>query len=394
MNKATFVGWLARWRSRGLSRTASSQSADTARAVPDAPVEPTLVDDLRRRLGTASDAPSPPAASPQTPEAPASNTPAKRTAPALRGIEQWLGALGLLLCAALVVWVALAAWDVLSTAKDWQARRMQPPSLLQYPPTIKTSLLPAERLSADLQRALSPEEDPLKRAIENVATFENARAEQPLRAASATVQSVVPGSAAELARVEVGDVVKLVNGKEAGFVWDVYKLLTDRPVRLVELTLLRGNETTVASLQLPEGDSFNMTNHGLLFSVPDSIRFIGRVDVDRISEQLRSGYIERLPEESQSAYIDGLLDVTNSLVSNLTTLQAAAPGAGNYVRSEEVLGWYHRSYVSALSSYRAGAERLLVRQAESLEQLALSLLACTVAGLVALGLTLRRLWSV
>jgi hypothetical protein len=192
----------------------------------------------------------------------------------------------------------------------------------------------------------------------------------------------------------VGDVVKLVNGKEAGFVWDVYKLLTDRPVRLVELTLLRGNETTVASLQLPEGDSFNMTNHGLLFSVPDSIRFIGRVDVDRISEQLRSGYIERLPEESQSAYIDGLLDVTNSLVSNLTTLQAAAPGAGNYVRSEEVLGWYHRSYVSALSSYRAGAERLLVRQAESLEQLALSLLACTVAGLVALGLTLRRLWSV
>jgi hypothetical protein len=309
-------------------------------------------------------------------------------------MEQWLGAAALLLSAALVVWVAVATWGVLSTAQAWQARRMQPPSLTQYPPTVQTALLPASRLAPELRRALSPEEDLLKRAIQNIATFENARAEPTLRAAPAVVQAVAQGSSAALARVEVGDLVKFVNGKEAGFVWDVYKLLTDQPVRLVELTLVRGNETVLASLQLPEGDSFDMTNHGLLFAVPDSIRFIGHVDVDRIATQLRGGYIERLPEESQRGYIDGLLDVTYELVSNLSTLQTAAPGAGNYVRSEEVLGWYHRSYVAALSNYRVGAERLLMRQAESLEQLGLSLLAAAAASLVALGLTLRRLWAV
>ena len=309
-------------------------------------------------------------------------------------MEQWLGAAGLLLSAALVVWVAVTAWGVLSTAQAWQAHRMQVPTLLQYPPTIQTALLPADRLSPELRRALSPEEDLLKRAIQNVAAFENARAEPPLRAAPAVVQAVAQGSPAALALVEVGDLVKLVNGKEAGFVWDVYKLLTDQPVRLIELTLVRGNETVLASLQLPEGESFDMTNHGLLFAVPDNIRFIGQLDVDRIAAQLRSGYIERLPEESRRGYIDGLLDVTYELVSNLTTLQAAAPGAGNYVSSEEVLGWYHRSYVAALSNYRIGAERLLTRQAASLEQLGFSLLAAAAASLVGLGLTLRRLWAV
>lgn len=391
MNKLPTLAWLARFRSKSGPRPAPSLPVEAAAAVPGGGADLSVAEHLRQRLGSAAASQD---ASQPLPGAPASLATARPTLPALRGMEQWLGAAGLLLSAALVVWVAVATWGVLSTAQAWQARRMQPPLLMQYPPTIQTALLPANRLAPELQRALSPEEDLLKRAIQNIATFENARAEPPLRAAPAVVQAVAQGSAAALAHVEVGDLVKFVNGKEAGFVWDVYKLLTDQPVRLVELTLVRGNETVLASLQLPEGASFDMTNHGLLFAVPDSIRFIGRVDVDRIAAQLRSGYIERLPEESQRGYIDGLLDVTYGLVSNLTTLQEAAPGAGNYVRSEEVLGWYHRSYVAALSNYRAGAERLLMRQAESLEQLGLSLLAAAAASLVALGLTLRRLWAV
>ncbi len=391
MSKLPTLAWLARFRSKSGPRAASSLPVEAAGAVPGRDADLSVAEHLRQRLGSAA---APKDASQPLPGAPASLATARPTLPALRGMEQWLGAAALLLSAALVVWVAVATWGVLSTAQAWQARRMQPPSLTQYPPTVQTALLPASRLAPELRRALSPEEDLLKRAIQNIATFENARAEPTLRAAPAVVQAVAQGSSAALARVEVGDLVKFVNGKEAGFVWDVYKLLTDQPVRLVELTLVRGNETVLASLQLPEGDSFDMTNHGLLFAVPDSIRFIGHVDVDRIATQLRGGYIERLPEESQRGYIDGLLDVTYELVSNLSTLQTAAPGAGNYVRSEEVLGWYHRSYVAALSNYRVGAERLLMRQAESLEQLGLSLLAAAAASLVALGLTLRRLWAV
>lgn len=391
MNKLPTLAWLARFRSKSGPRAASSLPVEAVAAVPGGDADLSVAEHLRQRLDTVA---APQDDSPPLSAAPAPLSRSRPPLPALRGMEQWLGAAALLLSAALVVWVAVATWGVLSTAQAWQARRMQPPSLMQYPPTVQTALLPANRLAPELRRALSPEEDLLKRSIQNIATFENARAEPTLRAAPAVVQTVAQGSPAALAHVEVGDLVKLVNGKEAGFVWDVYKLLTDQPVRLVELTLVRGNETVLASLQLPEGGSFDMTNHGLLFAVPDSIRFIGHVDVDRIAAQLRSGYIERLPEESQRGYIDGLLDVTYELVSNLSTLQAAAPGAGNYVRSEEVLGWYHSSYVAALGNYRVGAERLLMRQAESLEQLAFSLLAAAAASLVALGLTLRRLWAV
>lgn len=391
MNKLAASAWLSRFRSKSGPPAASSLRDDAAAEVSGTGADLSVAEHLRQRLGTAAAAQD---ASLPLSGAPTPLATARPAVRALRGMEQWLGAVGVLLSAALVVWVAVTAWGVLSTAQAWQARRMQVPSLLQYPPTIQTALLPADRLSPELRRALSPEEDLLKRAIQNIATFENARAESPLRAAPAVVQAVAQGSPAALALVEVGDLVKLVNGKEAGFVWDVYKLLTDRPVSRVELTLVRGNETVLAILQVPEGESFDMTNHGLLFAVPDNIRFIGHLDVDRIAAQLRSGYIELLPEESRRGYIDGLLDVTYELVSNLTALQAAAPGAGNYVRSEEILGWYHRSYVAALSNYRIGAERLLTRQAESLEQLGFSLLAAAAASLVALGLTLRRLWAV
>ena len=51
------------------------------------------------------------------------------------------------------------------------------------------------------------------RAVQNIATFENARAEQTLRATRSVVQAVVEGSAAQRAKVEPGDVVKQVNSK-------------------------------------------------------------------------------------------------------------------------------------------------------------------------------------
>ena len=234
-----------------------------------------LLDDFRRRIRRQEPAAAKAAAKPAAPamaSASASTPGQARALPALRGVEQWLGVASRAASALVVLWVMVSAWGLVSASRALESHVFAVPKLGQFPALGRTKLLAANRLSPDLQRMLTPNEDRLMRAVQNIATFENARAEQTLRATRSVVQAVVEGSAAQRAKVEPGDVVKQVNSKEAGFVWDVYKISTDRPLRLLELTLQRGSETLTASLELKEGDRFDLSNLGLLFPVPDTIR--------------------------------------------------------------------------------------------------------------------------
>ena len=396
--------FLARW----WPARAAAPAVGVSPAAATAPSQGAgLLAELSQRLGRAAPAAAPsvpgwavpdPAAGAPTPSAGSAPArapalPAARALPALRGAGQWLAAASLLVVAGLVVWLAVAAWGLVSGAHGLASLRLNTPTLGQFPALARTALLPANRLSPDLQRVLAPNEDRLLRAVQNIAMFENARAESVLRATPAVVQAVVEGSAAARAQVQAGDTVKRVNSKEAGFVWDVYKLFTERPVRLVELGVQRGAESLTLSLSLKDGERFDMANHGLLFAVPDTIRYIGVTDAERLTEQLRTGYVDALPTEWQRSYVEGLLGVSNELVSNLSTLNAAAYAASNYLRSEELLGWYHGRFTENLSNYRVSVERLRARQTEALLQLGWSLLALSAAGLIGLGLALKSTWA-
>lgn len=312
--------------------------------------------------------------------------------PALRGLGQWVAVAGLLASGAIVVWVAVSAWDLVSASRGVVAHRFTAPTLATFPVLVRTELLPAHRLNPDLQRALTPNEDRLLRAVQNVAMFENARSEPLLRAAQAAVQAVVAGSPAARALVEPGDIVQQVNGKEAGFVWDVYQFITERPLQLLELTLLRGTETLTLRLSLNAGERFDMSNHGLLFAVPDSVRYIGKTDAVRIADQLRVAYLEPLPGEWRAPYVEGLLGLSHALVSNLSTLQAAAPGSSNYLLSEDLLAWYQRQFNDNLGAHRMGVERLRMRQTEALLQMGWSVLAMAAVALLALARAVRSTW--
>lgn len=400
-----FKQLLRRWRPAG-SKTESAAASPSVAAAAMRPAQgaqaaPRLTGgvlaDLRRRLRPAG--PVSVAVEPAFSQAPAAEVPApapaavsSRPLPALRGIGQWLGLAGLLVCALLVCAVGITAWDLVSAGRGLAQHRPATPALEQFPALARVPLLPQKQQNPDLQRALKPNEDRLLRAVQNIATFENARAEPTLRAAPAVVQALVAGSVAEQSGLQPGDVLRTVNGKEAGFVWDVYKQATERPVRRLELAVQRGAEALNMALDLRAGEQFDMTNLGLLFAVPASARFIGHTDTTRIAEQLRQAYLDPLPVEEQGAYTEGLLMLSNALVSNLSTLQAAAPGSGSYLRSEELLVWYHRKHHEAQSAFRIGQARLQARQSQALTQLGWCLLASTAAGLVALALAMRRTW--
>ena len=313
--------------------------------------------------------------------------------PALRSMNQWLVSFGMLVCAGCVVWTMVSAWSIVSAGRELESHRIVMPALGQFAPLAGKPLLAIDRLSPDLQRALAPNEDRLLRAVLNIANFENARAEQTLRATLAQVQAIVEGSAAEAAQVLVGDVIQQVNGTEAGYVWDAYKSITDKPLRAFDVTIQRGSETKMLTLRLKEGERFDMSNHGLLFGVPEHVRFIGQTDAMRLAEQLRTAYVESLPEEWRSTYVEGLLVVSNELVGNLSRLSETAYNAPSYLHTEDLLGWYHGRFAEAFTTHRIGAERLRARQSRGLLQLGWSLLAGGGTLLLALALMARRNWA-
>ena len=85
--------------------------------------------------------------------------------------------------------------------------------------------------------------------------------------------------------------------------------------------------------------------------------------------------------------------MSNELVANLSTLNAVAYSASNYLRSEELLGWYHQRFNESLGTYRIGLERLRVRQAQAMLQLGWSLLGGGLMLLLALAQSGRARWA-
>lgn len=344
-----------------------------------------LIQEFRKRLQLPTSGASKSASSP---DAPTTGTP-----PVLRSTGQWMSVAALAGCAALAVWIMFSAWAVLSTGHAISSQRLVVPSLKHYPVLANTRLFSSQALDQDVLRLLSPEEDSLVRVFQNIAAFENARSEEVLRSTPALVQSVVDGSPAARAGVMAGDRVTRVNARPADFVWDLYKGITETPQQSVELTLQRGTESLRVLMELDEDAAFDMTNHGLMFGVPDHIRYLGRTDVSRLAKQVRSTYVNAQASEWRRAYVDGLLLISQELVANLSSLAAVPTDSKGYVRSEDLLGWYHTRLLDATELHRTTLARLQAHQSETLFQLGLALWAAALAALVAIALAIKARWA-
>lgn len=314
--------------------------------------------------------------------------------PVFRSAGQWTTLVGLLLCASVVVWIMFSAWALVSVAHASAEVRLRPPVLKAYPPLAQTRLFSPPVLDQDIQRLLSPEQDSLVRVFQNIAAFENARAEELLRSSPTTVQSVLAGSPAAAAGLQVGDRITRINEAPADFVWDLYKALTQTPQQSIAIAFQRGETPLNAVADLEEGAAFDMTNHGLLFDVPAHIRYLGPTDVSRLAKQLRTDYVNAAPSEWRRAYVDGLLTMTQEIVANLSALAAAPPDGKNYIRSEELLSWYHGKFLEAADGQRTTLMRLQALQTQALYELGLGLLAAGLACLVGLGVAMRSQWEV
>jgi membrane-associated protease RseP (regulator of RpoE activity) len=352
-----------------------------------------LIQEFRKRLQL----PTVTTASPKgstTVAAMKSNPGRTMTPPVLRSTGQWTGIAGIAICSGLVVWIMFSAWALVSSGHAIAEHRLVSPPLAQFPALASTKLFTPQLPDRDVLRLLSPQEDALRRALQNIAVFENARSEEPLRSIPAVVQSVQAASPAALAGLVGGDRITQVNARPADFVWDLYKAITETPQQSIELTVRRDEESFRVLMELIDDTSFDMSNHGMVFGVPDSILYVGQTDVGRLTKQLRTSYVNAQPAELRQAYVDGLLSVTQVIVANLSALAAVPPDGKGYVRSDDLLGWYHTRFLFAAESHRTTLLRLQAHQNQSLYQLGLGLLAAGLATLVAFAAAIKARWVV
>ena len=226
-------------------------------------------------------------------------------------------------------------------------------------------------------------------AFEQVANFENTRAEAILRSTRANVAGVVAGSVAARAGFRVGDLILSVDGEQAGFVWDTLRKLTGAGKTSALLEVQRGNEVLRGELEAPEGETLTSSNSGLLFDIPEGYRFVG--DNDR--RDLRSGfsraYMEGLAGDERLAYATSLALLGGNLVKRGVEQTSIKPDDPMWLKTEQILADHHSKFSKALAQHDSLLDSMQAKLQAGFIKIGALLLAALIAGIAALAAALQ-----
>ncbi|NDG55633.1 MAG: hypothetical protein EBX56_06705, partial [Betaproteobacteria bacterium] len=226
-------------------------------------------------------------------------------------------------------------------------------------------------------------------AFEQVANFENTRAEAILRSTRANVAGVVAGSVAARAGFRVGDLILSVDGEQAGFVWDTLRKLTAAGKTSALLEVQRGNEVLRGELEAPEGETLTSSNSGLLFDIPEGYRFVG--DNDR--RDLRSGfsraYMEGLAGDERLAYATSLALLGGNLVKRGVEQTSIKPDDPMWLKTEQILADHHSKFSKALAQHDSLLDSMQAKLQAGFIKIGALLLAALIAGIAALAAALQ-----
>lgn len=236
----------------------------------------------------------------------------------------------------------------------------------------------------------------IEHAFANFAQFENGRAEFPLRKHEAVVTNVQPGSPAQVAGIVAGDLITAVNGKPAGFLWDVFVQLSAKPASTAELEIKRGDAASVAILKAPANSTIDAGNSGLLFDLPENLHYMGPNDVVELARQFSNRFLDSVPTEWRKEYAGNVDLYSQQLSQRITEQSTMKPEDPLYLRVDQMLVWHHETFMQAVerhSSEERDAENqvgaALDRLGSAVLATALALLLTLAAGVVG-GMSLVR----
>jgi hypothetical protein len=219
----------------------------------------------------------------------------------------------------------------------------------------------------------------LAEALALIGQFENGRSEFRLREVRAVVAGVAPESPAARAGVMPGDEIVSVNGRPAGYVWDLLHELTATPDGRAVLEVRRGGATVTLAIRSVTDAPLDSVNTGLLFPLAEDVNHLGPTDRLRLQRALTTGYLAAVPRAWHAQYAASLEALGRGLVERLTELAQDGAARSAPLRVPALLEWHHQAFLDALARTERAAAAARVRQLASLARLAEALAATALA---------------
>lgn len=247
-------------------------------------------------------------------------------------------------------------------------------------PRAKSKVEHAPKQAANVEpRAL------IEHAFGNFAQFENGRAEFPLRKREAVVTNVQPGSPAQVAGIVAGDLIVSVNGKPAGFLWDVFVQLSAKPASTAEIEIKRGENVSVAILKAPPNGLIDTATSGLLFDLPENLHYMGPNDVVELARQFSNRFLDSVPTEWRKEYAGNVDLYSQQLAERITEQSTMKPDDPLYLRVDQMLVWQHENFMQNVERYSSEERDAENHVGAALDRLGSAVLATALAMLLTLA---------
>ena len=210
-------------------------------------------------------------------------------------------------------------------------------------------------------------DEAVNRAFQFFAEFENKRFKPILTVTLPVIESVEPGSPAEIAGVKSGDIVLYVNSAKIESVMGFYLVLNEKPSSEVALKLLRNKRENVSVVMRIAGRTpMNDSNCGVKFVTPADAVYLTEQETKRQADYYRRDMLSAIPIDWRTEAANNLMQSAKRL--NLIAKSVIDPSGANpaKVQSKDVLAWQHKKFLENIDTYFSQRRKIENRSASYL----------------------------
>jgi hypothetical protein len=282
-----------------------------------------------------------------------------------KGIYFWFLAFSSFLMLFSLATLLGAAGELSSSSSDLKNLKVVMPSLEEYVNSqaidyrLNNTTLNTRRLKpsdipklADDAVVTVSVDDAVNRAFQYFAEFENKRSGPILTVTTPNVESVEPGSPADIAGVKPGDLILFVSSIKIESAMGYYQALNEKLSSETSLKLLRNKQNNISlAMKNPNRTPINGSNSGIKFAAPPEAVYVTELDSKRMADQYRR---EMLPAIS----IDWRSEAANNLMQSAKRLNLIAKAvidptgsSPSKIQTKDLLSWQHKKVLERIDVY-------------------------------------------